>query len=127
MHARPLPHVLGDFICNVAVFFGGGRIGTFSLPPHIEEGISGGGGTGPLPHNVSDFFAFYCIVDDCAWECLDRSIAPTTNMTSPALCSVRVLQGGASVVCDNAHLAATPQHFSYTLRMFLQVLRWAFI
>ena len=42
LHARPLPHILGDYFCNVAVFFGGGRIGTFSLPPHIDEEFLGG-------------------------------------------------------------------------------------
>ena len=56
LHARPLPHILGDYICNVAVFFGGGRIGTFSLPPHIVEEFSGGGGTGPPPHNAGEYF-----------------------------------------------------------------------
>ena len=54
LHARPLPHILGDYICNVAVYFGGGRIGTFSLPPHIDAEFSGGGGTGPPPHILED-------------------------------------------------------------------------
>ena len=28
MHARPLPHMLSEYICDIAVYFGGGRIGT---------------------------------------------------------------------------------------------------
>ena len=31
LHACPLPHILGEYICDVAVYFGGGRIGIFSL------------------------------------------------------------------------------------------------
>ena len=56
LHARPLPHILGEYICDIAVYFGGGRIGTFSLPPHIVEEFSGGGGTGPSPHNAGKYF-----------------------------------------------------------------------
>ena len=77
LHARPLPHILGEYICDIAVYFGGGRIGTFSLPPHMDEGFSGGGGgTGPPPRNSGDFIALSCIVDDYAWEVLGRGIAP---------------------------------------------------
>ena len=58
LHARPLPHILGEYICDIAVYFGGGRIGTFSLPPHIVEEFSGGGGTGPPPRILEDFSPF---------------------------------------------------------------------
>ena len=59
---------------TLAEIFGGGRIGTFSLPPHIDEeffggrgagpllhiagGYFGGGGTGPPPHILEDFSPF---------------------------------------------------------------------
>ena len=56
LHARPLPHIVGDCFFSVAEFFGGGRIGTFSLPPQIDEEFSGGGGTGPPPHNAGVYF-----------------------------------------------------------------------
>ena len=56
LHARPLPHILGEYICDIAGYFGGGRIGTFSLPPHIVEEFSGGGGIGPPPHNSGVYF-----------------------------------------------------------------------
>ena len=36
--------------------FGGGRIGTFSLPPHNAGEYFGGGGTGLPPHNVREYF-----------------------------------------------------------------------
>ena len=56
LHARPLPHISGGYICDVAVNFGGGRIGTFSLPPHIVEEFSWRGGAGPPPHNAGEYF-----------------------------------------------------------------------
>ena len=58
LHARPLPHIFGGYICDFAVYFGGGRIGTFSLPPHIAGEYFGGGGTGPPPHILEDFGPF---------------------------------------------------------------------
>ena len=77
LHARPLPHTFGEYICVVTVYIGGGRIGTFSHPPHFVAEFSGGGGTGLPPYKVGDFCVFYGIVDDYTWESLDRSIAPT--------------------------------------------------
>ena len=52
MHACLLPHILEVAFCLVSGDFGGGRIGTFSLPPHNAGEYFGGGGTGPPPHNV---------------------------------------------------------------------------
>ena len=68
MHARPLPHILGVYINNVAVFFGGGRIGTspflltFPTSTSEEEGqallLTTSVSTSeekerPSPHNVA--------------------------------------------------------------------------
>ena len=58
LHARPLPHILEVAFFLVSGDFGGGRIGTFSLPPHIDEVFFGGGGTGPPRHILEDFSPF---------------------------------------------------------------------
>ena len=52
MHACPLPHIVQVAFYLVSGDFGGGRIGTFSLPPHNAGEYFGGEGTGPSPHNV---------------------------------------------------------------------------
>ena len=56
LHARPLPHILEVAFYLVSGEFGGGRIGTFSLPPHIDVGFFGGGGTGPPLRNAGEYF-----------------------------------------------------------------------
>ena len=56
LHARALPHILEMAFNVVSVDFGGGRIGTFSLPPHTDGDFLGGGGVGPPPHNVGVYF-----------------------------------------------------------------------
>ena len=53
LHACPLPHILGDYFCNVAEFSGGGGTG---LPPHNVGEYFGGGGAGSPPHNASVYF-----------------------------------------------------------------------
>ena len=52
LHACPLPHNFEVAFYLVSRDFGGGRIGTFSLPPHNAGVYFGGEGTGPSPHNV---------------------------------------------------------------------------
>ena len=47
LHACPLPHNFEVAFYLVSGDFGGGRIGTFSLPPHNAGEYFGGGGTGP--------------------------------------------------------------------------------
>ena len=56
LHACPLPHNFEVAFYLVSGDFGGGRIGTFSLPPHNVGEYFGGGGTGPPPHNVRKYF-----------------------------------------------------------------------
>ena len=56
LHACPLPHIVEVAFYLVSGDFGGGRIGTFSLPPHDAGEYFGGGGTGLPPHNVREYF-----------------------------------------------------------------------
>ena len=58
LHARPLPQILEMAFNVVSVDFRGGRIGTFSLPPHTDGDFLGGGGGGVCPplHNVGVYF-----------------------------------------------------------------------
>ena len=56
LHACPLPHIYEVAFYLVSGDFGGGRICTFSLPPHNAGEYFGGGGTGPPPHNVGECF-----------------------------------------------------------------------
>ena len=52
LHACPPPHIFEVAFPLVSGDFGGGRIGTFSLPPHNAGEYFGGGGTGLPPRNV---------------------------------------------------------------------------
>ena len=53
LHACPLPHIAEVAFHLVSGDFGGGRIGTFSLPPHNVREYLGGGRTGLPPRTVN--------------------------------------------------------------------------